>query len=264
MHEIDLFCRLMISSPFEYRKDEDIDDPQTTVRRRELIKNKKVLRNIYERWYADIIEGFKSVPDGIQVEIGSGGGFLKDIYPEIVTSDLLPLPFIDQVFSAEQFPYEHSTLSGICMVNVLHHIPQCRLFFKEAERCLKSGGKVMMVEPATTLWSKFIFKNFHHEPFEPKSDTWEIASTGPLSGANGALPWILFFRDRARFEKEFPGLRIKSIRIHTPFTYLLSGGVSRRAFLPDATFPLVYALERILSPLSGLFGMFMTIEIEKV
>lgn len=254
----------MLTSPFEYKKDEDIDDPQTTVRRRELIKNKKVLRTIYERWYADITDGFKSVPEGIKIEIGSGGGFLKDIYPEIVTSDLLPLPFIDQVFSAEQFPYENQSVSGICMVNVLHHIPQCRLFFKEAERCLMPGGKVMMVEPATTLWSKFIFKNFHHEPFEPKATSWEIDSTGPLSGANGALPWILFFRDRTAFEAAFPNLRIKSIRLHTPFTYLLSGGVSRRAFLPDALFPLLYLTERFLSPLSGLTGMFMTIEIERI
>lgn len=247
---------------FHYDKNEDIDSPETTIRRRIMIQEKPTLRAIYDRWYVDIINGFNGVPSGDQVEVGSGGGYLKEIYPEIVTSDLLPLPFVDKVFSAEKFPDADQSLSGICMVNVLHHIPHCRDFFSEAQRVLKLGGKIMFVEPATCWWSRFIFGNFHHEPFEVKTPKWEIDSTGPLSGANGALPWILFFRDRKHFEKEFPKLKIKKVKYHTPLSYLLSGGVSRRAFLPDCLFSTIYFFERLLS--SKFFCMFMTVEVEKV
>jgi hypothetical protein len=38
----------------------------------------------------------------------------------------------------------------------------------------------------------------------PDAADWSFPAVGPLSGANGALPWILFERDRARFEREFP------------------------------------------------------------
>ncbi|MBK8443443.1 MAG: hypothetical protein IPL35_08515 [Sphingobacteriales bacterium] len=52
-----------------------------------------------------------------------------------------------------------------------------------------------MSEPANTAWGRFFYQNFHHEPFQPEAASWEIPSTGPLSGANGALPWIIFKRD---------------------------------------------------------------------
>jgi SAM-dependent methyltransferase len=253
----------LLKSTLQYNKEEDIDSPETTIRRRELIKSKPFLRKIYEQWYADIITGFKNVPKGDQIEIGSGGGFLKDIYPQAITSDLLPLPFVDKVFAAEEMPYENNTVSGICMVNVLHHIPECRKFFSEANRVLKPGGKIIMVEPATCWWSRFIFGNFHHEPFEVNAARWEIDSTGPLSGANGALPWILFFRDRAQFEKEFPDLEIKSVKHHTPITYLISGGVSMRSMVPDFSYGFFRFLESLTKPFSKYFCMFMTVEVRK-
>ena len=64
-------------------------------------------------------------------------------------------------------------------------------FLKEAERTLKSGGKIVMIEPANSWFGLWIYKTFHHEPFDIKGG-WEIQSTGPLSGSNQALPYIYF------------------------------------------------------------------------
>ena len=119
-----------------------------------------------------------------------------------------------------------------------------------------------MVEPANTPWSRFIYKNFHHEAFDTKSP-WELTEGGPVSCGNGALPWIIFRRDRNIFEREFPRLRIVHIRNHTPLRYLLSGGLTLRRLVPSFTYPAVKAIEYALSPLRNTLGMFQTIEIEK-
>jgi hypothetical protein len=122
-----------------------------------------------------------------------------------------------------------------------------------------------MIEPANTCWSRFIYKNFHHELFNTQA-TWESAGNGqgPVSQGNGALPWIIFSRDRQIFEKEFPTLKIGRIRNHTPLRYLLSGGLTLRQLVPSFAYPVIKAIEYILLPASNLLGMFQTIELEKV
>jgi len=120
-----------------------------------------------------------------------------------------------------------------------------------------------MIEPANSLWGRFIYKNFHHEPFDPRGG-WSIPATGPLSGANSALPWIVFIRDNQKFCEEYPELKIESIEYINPLTYLLTGGVSRRQFLPDFIFPLVRLIDKILPKISKHLSMFMVIKIVKV
>ena len=93
---------------------------------------------------------------------------------------------------------------------------------------------------------RFVFTHLHHEPFLPEASDWSFSTTGPLSGANGALPWILFERDRRQFERAFPEWSIEAIRLHTPFRYLVSGGVSMRNLMPTWTFGMWTRLERLL------------------
>ena len=119
-----------------------------------------------------------------------------------------------------------------------------------------------MIEPANTFFAKLIYKNFHHEPFD-ENGSWKIQSTGPLSGSNQALPYIVFIRDRKRFELLFPTLKIESVRYHTALLYLLSGGVSRSSFVPQFSFRIFQFIETILSPLMPLIGLFQTIEVTK-
>jgi hypothetical protein len=101
-----------------------------------------------------------------------------------------------------------------------------------------------MVEPWLTGWSRLIYTRLHHEPFEPEATDWTVPATGPLSGANGALPWIVFERDRPRFERDFPMWRIETIRPIMPLRYLVSGGMSWRPVMPAWTTGPWRALER--------------------
>ena len=119
-----------------------------------------------------------------------------------------------------------------------------------------------MIEPANTLWGRFIYKNFHHEPFDERGG-WQIPETGPMSGANGALPWIVFERDRKKFWNSFPDLEIEKVIYHTPLRYMVSGGVSFRSLVPGFAFGFFTAVDRMLSSLSKELSMFMTIVITK-
>ncbi len=241
----------------------DLDDPQTTIAHHEIILKKRYLKQLYKDWYSVFIKKSKEIKKGQYLEIGSGGGFLKEVFPEVITSDIASLPNIDKVFNAEAIPFGDETLGCIMMMNVFHHIPRPYLFLKEAERSLVKGGKIVMTEPANSNLGRFVYKRFHYEPFDIHGAR-EISPGNRLSNSNQALPYIYFERDVEQFKKEFPKLKINAIKYHSPFSYVISGGVSRTAMLPFFTYYLVKGLEWLLSPFSKQLGLFCTIEIEKI
>ena len=238
-----------------------LDAPEMTMVHREVILRKKFMKKLYVEWYEMILN--KADKNGKVLELGSGGGFLKNVFPQVITSDILPLPNCDMVINAYQLPFSENELSAIVMIDTLHHMGECERFFLEAERTLKKGGKIVMIEPANTCWSRFIFKNFHHEPFNEKAVDWNFPSSGPMSMANGALPWIVCVRDKEKFHKLFSGLKIASVRLHTPFRYLLSGGMPYKSLLPSWMFLPMKIVETVLSPFGKYLAMFQLIEIEK-
>ena len=238
----------------------DIDDPATTILRRDIIRSKPFLKRIYDEWYADI-SGYFSQSSKV-LELGTGAGFLKEYMNGLITSEVFPTAGIDLVVDAKQIPMEDESLDGIVMTNVLHHIPDCIRFFKEAERTIRPGGTLVMIEPWFTPWSGFVYKTLHHEPFSPNVAEWAFAGQGTLSDANGALPWIVFKRDKNRFEALFPDLRIEQISPMMPLSYILSGGISMRAFLPGWSFDFIRSLEKMTVEKS--MAMFVSIVITKV
>ena len=236
----------------------DVDDPRTTLLRREVIRRKSFLNCIYREWYARLANSMR--PNARFLELGSGAGFFREFASNLITSELFATPGVDRVIDAHQLPFSDGELEGIAMTDVLHHIPDVARFFKEATRCVNEGGQVLMIEPWNTKWSRWVYQRLHSEPFQPEGG-WTIPSTGPLSGANGALPWILFERDRERFQETFPEWRIESIEPLMPFSYLLSGGVSLRALAPGWTYRPIRWLESKLD--QKRWAMFALIKLKK-
>jgi SAM-dependent methyltransferase len=241
----------------------NLDNPENIHILRYIIHRKYFLEQTYISFYTDILNRISDIPvDGDVIELGSGASFLKRLAPHIITSDILPYDGVDQIFSAMDMPLPDASVSAFVMVDVFHHVKDSRLFLKEMNRCLKPNGKIVMIEPANTPWSRLIYQNFHHEPFQPQA-RWGFNEGGPLSGANMALPWIVFCRDRLQFTQEFPDLKLRTTHIHTPIRYLLSGGLSLRQLSPSFLYPVVSLAELALSPLNSIIGMFMTIELKK-
>jgi SAM-dependent methyltransferase len=239
----------------------DLDDPATTLLHAEIVQKKPFLKQLYLDWYRRLIRSVGKKGEGLIVELGSGGGFIKNEWSEVITSDILPVDRVDKVFSAEDMPFKDSSVEAFVMLNVLHHIKRPRVFFQEAVRCLKVGGKIVMIEPANTVWSRFIYRNFHHENFDPDAG-WQIKAEGPLSESNQALAWIIFHRDKEIFESNFPMLQISERTLHTPFRYLFSGGLQLKQLLPTFAYPLVKNLEHILKPFNSIMAMFETVVLQ--
>ena len=231
-----------------------IDDPATTTIRRTIVREKKFLRNIYDEWYAKVTAALPTVK-GQVLELGSGAGFLDKYIPGLITSEVFICPDIQVVLDARRIPLPSGSLRAIVMTDVLHHIPCTPDFFAEADRCLAPGGAIIMVEPWVSAWSRFVYQNLHHEPFVPLAKDWTFPESGPLSGANGALPWIIFERDRSEFHRRFPNLKVAQIEPMMPFCYLVSGGVSLRCLVPAASFGIWRACERTLGSKLAMFAL---------
>jgi len=234
----------------------DIDAPETTAIRWRIIQEKPFLKQIYQEWYASLAAALPDVPDGPVLELGTGGGFLKGFVPDLITSEAFHVPNIDVVVDGQCLPFPTATLGGILVTNVLHHLPRPRIFFAESARCVRPGGVIAMIEPWVTPWSRLVYRRLHHEPFQPDAQDWEFPQSGPLSGANSALPWIIFQRDKAQFAREFPAWQVRDIHPCMPFRYLVSGGVSMRSLMPGWTFGFWRWLETFLHPYMGSLAMF--------
>ena len=247
----------------KYRINILLDTPERTMLHRKIILSKPFLKKIYIEWYEAFILELNLLPQGKVVELGAGGSFIKDLIPNIIATDILPLPTNDMTFSALKIPFNDSSVSAFFMTDTFHHLQDAQLFLTEANRVLMKNGKLIMVEPCASLWGKFIFSCFHQEPFNPQGN-WQLQEEGPLSCANTALPWIVFIRDKIKFKELFPDLEIEEITFHTPFRYLLSGGVSYKQLVPDFSFPLFSKIDHFLGALSSQISMFMTIKVKKI
>lgn len=247
----------------KYKFKYSLDQAERTLEHKEIIKNKYFLRKLYKEWYKEFMSLVHKNPQGKYLELGSGGGFLKELTAQIITSDVLKLPDVDKQFSALNMPFEENSLDGIFMIDTFHHIPDSEQFLNEAKRILKNKGKIIMIEPANTLWGRFIYQNFHHEPFQPNGN-WTFPQEGPLSGANGALPWIVFERDKKIFEQKFPEIEIIEINYHSPLRYLISGGLSFKQIVPDFTYSFFEQIDKLFVKISKQSAMFMTIKLQIV
>jgi len=216
-----------------------LDSDEATVKHREVLQTKKVLRDLYREIYRRMVELEAlhiEAGGGVRLEIGSGGGFLQDLLPDLVTTDIKRLSFVDCQCSAYALPFADSSVKTIFCRDVLHHLGDIRRFFREAQRVLLAGGGIIACEPANTVLSRFFYMRYHHEPFCSSVEQWEFPETGPFSGSNQALPWIIFHRNRHQFEGEFPNLKILHSEKHTWLRYVLSGGVTMRQMAPDFAF----------------------------
>lgn len=239
----------------------DIDAPSTTTLRRRIVRNKPFLRQLYQEWYRLLRSELPSI-DGAILELGSGAGFMNEYIDGLITSEVFMTPGVSVVLDGCALPFDNASLRAIVMTDVFHHISAPRAFLAEALRCLRPGGAILMIEPWISPWSRVVYRYLHHEPFAPEARRWEFPATGPLSGANSALPWIVFSRDRVEFEREFPRLRLRRVRPMMPVSYLLSGGVAMRSLMPGFSYPLWRRLEKIVGAFTDSTAMFALIIVD--
>ncbi|MCL2640206.1 MAG: class I SAM-dependent methyltransferase, partial [Phycisphaerales bacterium] len=137
--------------------------------RAEVWRKRPLLREIYHRYFAEMCEHLGGGGDTI-LELGGGSGNFKEYFQThhagkgtLIASDVVATPHCDLVADAMALPFADGSLDNIVMMDVLHHVPFPLRFFTEAQRVLRPGGRIVMMEPYISPASRLVFKLAHPE-----------------------------------------------------------------------------------------------------
>lgn len=254
------------SSPDQYEIDRRI-----TIQNREKLNQNTNLLYWYEQLYRHQFAGLSNVGQMQILEIGSGTSPLKRFYPNVLTSDLLNLDYLDYTFDChdidqfEEIP--DASLDVITLTNVLHHLSDPVGFLVKAASKLKDGGRVIATEPEFSLLSTPIYVRIHHEGVDFElEEPWLTDIEGPLASANIALPYLIF-KKRPEWTRPLEvhyEMPIK-LRICTGISYMFTGGISRRILMPLAVYKLIFALDALLARILPTFiSGFFTVDLVRL
>ena len=225
---------------------------------REVWESKPALRAVYADYYRRMQSWCPPGASAV-VEIGAGSGNLKEFFVDVVATDVVAGEWLDAVADAQALPFADGSLDAVVGVDVLHHLERPARFLAEAQRLLRPGGRVVLVEPAITPVSRLVFRLGHPEPVvmgvDPLADGSPTAGKHPMD-SNQALPTLLAGRDRARLEARFPALRVVNAETLSLLAYPLSGGFRRWCLVPSALVGPLLRLEGRLERRLGRFAGF--------
>jgi SAM-dependent methyltransferase len=248
-------------------QDMDVDGVNRLELHRKMLEKKGILREVFtefHHFFRKLEEKFL-VGEGVKLELGSGVSPMRDSYPEVLATDIVSAPHLDRVVNAEAMDFADRSVKVVYGQNCFHHFPHPDRFFTELNRVLIPGGGAILLEPYYGPFATFLYKRlFRTEGFDKAYPSWETPVAGPMNGANQALSYIVFVRDRELYERKYPSLKIvHQATVGNYLKYLLSGGLNFRQILPDSSAGLVGLLERLLSPLNGWIALHHVVVIRK-
>ena len=248
-------------------KNLDVDGVDRLLVHRDILTRKPMLRAVFTNFHHmfERLDRRYLAADGLRVEIGAGVAPIRDSYPDVLATDIVQGSDLDCVLDAERMDLPDDSVRVFFGQNCFHHFPHPTHFFEELERVLPVGGGAILLEPYYGPLASFLFRRmFRTEGYDKTYPSWETPATGPMNGANQALSYIVFRRDRAEFERRFPRLRIAHQEICSNYLmYLFSGGLNFRQLWPDKALPLLAIIQRLLSPLDRWLALHHVVVIRK-
>jgi SAM-dependent methyltransferase len=228
-------------------------------RHRRAWERKRAVRALYRRWYARMVAQLS--PRSPTVEVGCGCGGFKEFYPQAIATDAFPTPWCERVADACRLPFADGEVGNLVLFDVLHHLRRPMAFFAEAARVLAPGGRVVLVEPLITAWSRIVYGGFHHEPYDLNADVLDPPPGGRPGDdyANAATATILFVRRRREFLRRVPALALVRQEPMAWLAYPLTGGFRRFGLLPARAVGGLCRVEDVLLRRLRLRGLAMRI-----
>ena len=243
-----------------------LDHKKIDYKNRKIYQNKELIKIIYSNYYKKIKKNIYVSDKKKTLELGSGGGNIKKVIKECITSDQFKNENIDRIENIYKINFKKNSISNIILIDVFHHLQFPGLALKEIHRVLIKNGRIIMVEPAMGFIPRIIYKIFHYEPngFNLKIN-WNntpkrIPSLSQYFAAQ-SLPWRAFFLKELNLRSKY---KIKLIKPFSDFAFLLSGGYSYKAFYPKFLYSLIKLIDKILTSISiKIFSARMLIVLEK-
>jgi SAM-dependent methyltransferase len=245
----------------------DVDSGERIVQHRRILLRKRMIREVFFELYTLLatLDAENFGPEGgKRVEIGSGSSLLKTMLPDIEQTDIVPCEGLDRVVDAMDMPYATGSLKAVFGIHCFHHFPDPYKFLSELARVSRIGGGAILIEPYFGPIASFVYERLFKDESFDKSASALMEHRGPMSGANQALSYIVFKRDREKFDAMFPALELVVMKpIENYLRYVVSGGVNFRQFLPDICIPILKGIETGLSPLKRWLALHHVIVIRK-
>ena len=247
----------------------DVDSAERIQVHRAILESKPLMKEVCREMYsmcARLDEAHFS-GDGRRIELGAGVSFIKDFFSNVQVTDIVPASHLDFVLDAQNMEsVQDNSVRTFFGIHCFHHFPEPRKFFKELMRTLKPGGGCVLIDPYFGPLSRIIYPRlFASEKFDMSQATWETPTGGAMSEANQALSYVVLFRDRQIFEREFPSLKVvHSDQLSNYPRYVLSGGLNFRSLVPSFAAPLLKGIEWSLSPARKWLALHHVIVIKKL
>lgn len=227
----------------------DVDGSDRIRVHREIVARKPLLREVFTEVYSHCHELDLHLlsGEGARVEVGAGSSFMADVLPGVRSSDVGFERHLALAADAQRLPFRDETLRAVYGINCFHHFPEPDRFFSELTRALVPGGGAVLVDPYFGPVARWFYSRlFEQEHFNPAQGSWS-ADPGALTtmrGANQALSYIVFVRDRELLLRGHPDLEVvHQAPLGNALRYLLSGGVNFRSLWPAAGAGILRRLE---------------------
>lgn len=245
----------------------DVDAQDRITVHANTLARKQLLREVFSEFHHlfESLDRQHFSASGIRLEIGAGVAPIRNSYPDVLATDIVPAPGLDRVLNAEDMALDDASVRVVFGQNCFHHFPHPELFFAELDRVLAAGGGAVLLEPFHGPAAAFLYPRlFRTEGYDKQFPSWNVPATGPMNGANQALSYIVFERDRAQFERKFPRLKIvRQAPCGNYLKYLLSGGLNFRQLAPDWSASGITAVQRLLSPMNRWLALHHVIVLRK-
>jgi SAM-dependent methyltransferase len=230
-------------------------------------ESKPVLREVYADLYKLIAAQLAPAQgDTRNLELGSGMGNVKAFVPDCITSDIFTNPWLDRTENAYALSFADESLANLILFDVWHHLQYPANALAEAARVLRSGGRLLVMDPAMSLAGRFVYGLFHHEPlafgvsFDPRPVPLPDVHGLPYFAAQSSATRLLVRREMPEM---LQGWRMVSVTPVTSFAYLASGGFRGRQLYPDGFLPAMRLVDRVLGVFPSLFAARFLIVLEK-
>ncbi len=238
------------------------------VAHRAIWQRKPILREVYEGFYRRLIDVLADVA-GPTIELGSGPCTLKTFLPGAWCSDVVMSPWLDLAADGCALPLADASAANLVLVDVLHHLPYPKRFFAEAQRVLRPGGRLVVLDVYLSAASWPVYRWLHPEPatlsirpLDRPADEPLFDERNPWSSDQG-IAQAVFFAQARRFEELYPRLRIVHRSCFSTLMWPLSGGFEQKNRLPAFAVPLVRRLDRMLERFWPLTAYRCLVAVEK-
>ena len=229
-------------------------------------RKKPVLRRVYSDLYSHVGPHLAPAALGPRLELGSGMGIIKDFIPDCITSDIFDHPWLDRIENAYAIKYPDAHLGTLILFDVWQHLEFPGTALAEFHRVLGPGGRLILIEPATSPLGRLIYGAFHHEAvgyadpirwFAPKDFD---PQQHRYYAAQGNC-WRMFAG--GRMPAEISGWALRHLERRAALPYVASGGFSHKQLYSDRSYPLVRGFSRLLDFAPSLFATRMIVVLER-